>query len=212
MTTSSTIESTRIALTPGLGVRRGADVVGGARNFVRIECRKTQSGSPRPDSWNRERNFDIDQTQLYCCVVIPAWIRGLLPPGVHQALWEEIEQRFGFTAHRKRLLRGLRGAMTALKVAGCQRAWIDGSFVTDKEVPNDFDACWDVKGVDVALLDPVILDVNPPRFAQRVKYGGDILPNVNVGGMGPLFVEFFQVDRDTGDPKGILELDLRRFS
>jgi len=90
--------------------------------------------------------------------------------------------------------------------------WIDGSFVTEKEAPNDFDACWEINGVDVALLDPVILDVNPPRFAQHVKYGGDILPNVNVGNIGSLFVEFFQIDKDTGDPKGIIELDLRRFS
>jgi hypothetical protein len=144
--------------------------------------------------------------------VIPAWVRGLLPPGVHQAAWDEIEQRLGFTAHRKRLLRGLRAAMTALKVAGCQRAWIDGSFVTEKEVPNDFDACWDVTAVDVALLDPVLLDFTPPRFSQHVKYGGDIFPNINEARTGSLFVDFFQVDKDTGDPKGIIELDLRRFS
>ena len=102
--------------------------------------------------------------------------------------------------------------MTDLKAAGCRRAWIDGSFVTETEVPNDFDACWDINGVAVPLLDPVILDVSPPRLAQRVKYGGDILPNVSVGATGQLFVEFFQVDKDTGNPKGIIEIDLRRFS
>lgn len=100
--------------------------------------------------------------------------------------------------------------MSALRDAGCKRAWINGSFVTEKEEPNDFDACWDPAGVDPNLLDPVLLDVLPPRFAQQVKYGGDILPNVAEGQTGSLFVDFFQVDRTTGDAKGIVELDLQR--
>ena len=98
----------------------------------------------------------------------------------------------------------------ALRDAGCGRAWINGSFVTEKEDPNDFDVCWEPAGVDPNLLDPALLDVLPPRVAQHVKYGGDILPNVVEGQSGSLFVDFFQVDRATGDAKGIVELDLRR--
>lgn len=137
---------------------------------------------------------------------------GLLPPGEHWASWDEIEQRFGFTSRRRRLLEGLRAAITALEMAGCQRVWINGSFVTDKGAPADFDMCWDPQGVDPVLLDPVLLDLDPPRRAQHEKYGGDILPNVDEGTTGSLFVEFFQVDKETGDAKGIVGLDLGRGS
>lgn len=103
-------------------------------------------------------------------------------------------------------------AITALEMAGCQRVWINGSFVTDKEAPADFDRCWDPQGVDPVLLDPVLLDLDPPRRAQHEKYGGDILPNVDEVTTGSLFVEFFQVDKETGDAKGIVGLDLGRGS
>ena len=38
---------------------------------------------------------------------------------------------------------GLRAALESLKSAGCRTVYLNGSFVTSKEAPNDFDACWD---------------------------------------------------------------------
>jgi hypothetical protein len=136
---------------------------------------------------------------------------GNLPPGIHWALWPEIQVRFGSTRHRRRLLRGLYSGATSLKQAHCSTLWIDGSFVAAKERPSDFDACWDTTGVDPDLLDPVILDVDYPRYSQKVKFGGEFLPNVSVGGKPPLFLDFFQEDKETGLAKGIVALDLRRF-
>ena len=43
-------------------------------------------------------------------------------------------------------------------MAGCRRAYVDGSFVTAKEVPGDFDGCWEAEDVDPDALDPVLLD------------------------------------------------------
>ena len=40
-------------------------------------------------------------------------------------------------------MNGLRAALVNLKGAGCQTAYINGSFVTRKELPNDYDACWE---------------------------------------------------------------------
>ena len=82
---------------------------------------------------------------------------GLLPPGIHQATWDEVAGTFGNTPWRRRLLDGLEMAIDDLRQAGCRTVYIDGSFVTDKEVPNDFDACWDEEGVAPELLDPVLL-------------------------------------------------------
>ena len=37
---------------------------------------------------------------------------------------------------------GLGAALENLKNAGCGTVYINGSFVTNKVVPNDYDACW----------------------------------------------------------------------
>ena len=139
---------------------------------------------------------------------------GNLPPGIHWATWQECVDRFGTTSHRQRLLEGLRIALNALKVVGCQTAYIDGSFLTSKEVPNDFDACWDTKGVDFDLLmltDPTLLNFAHGRAAQKAKYLGELFPaDIIESGIGRTFLEFFQIDKKTGNQKGILALDLRR--
>lgn len=43
--------------------------------------------------------------------------------------------------------------MRDLRAAGCKRAYIDGSFINAKERPGDFDACWDLDGVDFDVID-----------------------------------------------------------
>ena len=80
-------------------------------------------------------------------------------------------------------------------------------------MPNDFDACWDIEGVDPDLLDPVLLTFDDSRAAQKAKYLGELFPaQLSEGGSGGSFLEFFQIDKETGNPKGIITLDLRRFS
>jgi len=134
---------------------------------------------------------------------------GRLPPGIHVAPWAEVESRCGGTPWRHRLLRGLREALISLKTAGCSVAYIDGSFVTSKEEPGDFDACWDEHGVDPDLLDPVLLDFTNKRARQKAKYGGELFPSCSPATQeGLSFLEFFQIDKKTGDPKGIIAVDL----
>lgn len=128
---------------------------------------------------------------------------GNLPPGRHAATWEEVVARFGFTARRRRLLAGLKAMLDSLKVAGCRRVYLDGSFVTRKPDPGDFDGLWEPAGVDPAILDPVLLDLAAPRAAQKAKYGGELLI------LTPGLLDFFQRDRD-GNRKGIVILDLEQ--
>lgn len=138
---------------------------------------------------------------------------GNLPPGVHDVGWDQIVGRFGYTPHRLSLLAGLKAALDTLRHAGCQRAYLDGSFVTDKAIPNDFDACWEMAGVDFDLLDrldPVLLDWSNRRAAQKAKFGGELfIAESAADPWGTTYLEFFQHDRDSGDPKGILAIDLR---
>lgn len=133
----------------------------------------------------------------------------LLPAGVHEATWEEIVARFGWTPRRLALLAGLKAALDALRVAGCHRAYIDGGFVTAKEAPGDFDGCWEVDGVDLARLDPVLKTFTNLRAAQKRKYGGELFPADAPADLdGTNFLRFFQRDRLTRTAKGIVAIDL----
>jgi hypothetical protein len=144
--------------------------------------------------------------------MIPAFDKdGLLPPGIHNAEWDEFYGRYGTTIHRKFLLEGLKRALYALREARCHTVYIDGSFVTAKEVPVDFDACWSWDGVDLDLLDPVLTTFDNGRAAQKAKYYGELFPaEANADAAGKVFLEFFQIDMETGKAKGIVKLDLRR--
>ena len=144
-------------------------------------------------------------------MIPPFGADGELPPGVHWATWQEFTARFGTTRHRRTLIAGMRGALEALRAAGCTAAYINGSFVTAKDVPADYDACWEEAGVDPGLLDPILLTFDYGRAAQKAKYLGEFFPaRLIEAGSGSIFLDFFQVNKDTGNQKGIVALDLRR--
>jgi hypothetical protein len=142
--------------------------------------------------------------------VIPPFdpANGNLPPGVHEATWEETVARYGSTPHRLALLAGLKAALDTLRQAGCRRVYLDGSFVTAKQVPNDFDACWEMAGVDfdrLEHLNPVLLDWRNRRATQKATFGGELfIAESAANPWGTPYLEFFQHDRDTGEPKGII--------
>ncbi|MEQ8384273.1 MAG: hypothetical protein RH949_18130 [Coleofasciculus sp. A1-SPW-01] len=103
-----------------------------------------------------------------CEEVIPEFNEnGNLPPGVHFCEWEEFQQRFSTTLRRQRMIDGLELAMTQLKAAGCRTIYIDGSFITSKPNPGDFDAA---------------------------------------------YLDFFQFDTRTNTRKGILSIELQRWT
>jgi len=108
------------------------------------------------------------------------------------------------------LIKGLAAALKGLSAAGCRRVYINGSFVTAKEVPGDYDLCWSIEGVIPEKLNPVLLDFSPKgRDIMKKKYKGDLLPaEIPEGTSGKLFLDFFQTDKITGEPKGIIALDI----
>ncbi|MDD5241974.1 MAG: hypothetical protein PHG47_09710 [Sulfuricella sp.] len=133
----------------------------------------------------------------------------VLPPGIHAASLAEVEIAFSTTPHRKELFAGLVAAAKNLADAGCQSLYLDGSYVTGKPRPGDFDACWEPAGVDPALLDPVFLDFSNKRQNQKNKYKGEFFPFGASAAPGVSFIDFFQTDRFTGLRKGIVLIDLR---
>jgi hypothetical protein len=110
------------------------------------------------------------------------------------------------------LLEGIRAVAFELRKAGCRRIWIDGSFITTKRNPSDFDGCWDYQGVSLGLLrktTPLLVFDNGCE-AQKAKYGGEMFPaHWRSDAAGTVFLEFFQRDLDFRR-KGIVGLDLKR--
>ena len=103
---------------------------------------------------------------------------------------------------------GLRAALIDLRNAGCRIAYIDGSFVTDKEFPGDYDGCWDMTGVDLEAIDPVLYEFTQARKAQKDKYFGELFPmNWPANLAGLTFIEFFQNDQGN-NAKGIIAIEL----
>ena len=132
----------------------------------------------------------------------------VLPPGIHSASLGETIAVFGTNPKRRRLCDGLVLAAKALDKAGCKRLIIDGSFVTGKPAPRDYDAIWDPSGVSQLLLDPVFLDFDNKRAKQKAKYRGEFFPFGMEAEPGISFVSFFRRERYSGKEKGILMVDL----
>ena len=136
-------------------------------------------------------------------------IHGYLPDGLHPMSLAEVAAAFTWNARRQWLNLGLVRAAKALRAAGCRTIILDGSFVTSKEEPSDYDAAFDPVGVDGDLLDPVLLRHSDRRMAMNAKYLGDIFPwgATACSKTGSTFRDFFRTDR-SGVPKGVVEIRL----
>ena len=133
-----------------------------------------------------------------------------LPPGVHEATWVEFSEHFGFSRRRRKLLGKMRPMLSHMREVGCKFVKIDGSFVTSKPRPRDFDGTWDPNGVDETKLDPIIEDEN--KYSMIEKYMGELYRQDTIeGDSGMLFDDFFQTDRYE-NPKGVVKINLETIS
>lgn len=140
---------------------------------------------------------------------IPGSPWAVLPPGIHKATLDEVQAAFATNARRRELYAGLVKALKSLRSAGCQTIYLDGSYITSKSFPGDFDACWDPTGVDGNKLNPVFLDFRNQRAAQKAAFQGEFFPSSMMClDVGQTFVDFFQRDRFTGSNKGIICVSL----
>lgn len=145
--------------------------------------------------------------------VIPILIRQpghsaeVLPTGLHFVSLREFRDVFAFNPHRAWLFDGFKAACYDLRVAGCARVFIGGSFVTSKADPSDYDACWDPVGVSPDL-EPVLYDENL-GLERRQRYRGDLL----IGGCDPgpsgQWFRFLSKDETTGEERGMVGIKLK---
>ncbi|MGA2796419.1 MAG: hypothetical protein ABSE63_02450 [Thermoguttaceae bacterium] len=126
--------------------------------------------------------------------------RGYLPPGIHRATLEEIEQRFGRQSELRRVqMESLCWLVDMIRGTKIKRFIINGSFATDEFEPNDVD-CVLLIDEDVYLDDDkiqILLDGLPFLDIQIVKQNR----------FNYLVEKFFATDRRK-TPKGMLEVIL----
>lgn len=137
--------------------------------------------------------------------------QGHLPIGIHWSTIEEVKAKLCFSNKRKQLVLGLEEAILSLKHAGCEKIYLDGSFCTIKENPNDIDVCWEVENVDLDLLiiiEPVLFEFDLGRKAQKERFGCEFFPAQFIAEPpDKTYIDFFQQDRD-GNPKGIIGIKI----
>ena len=79
-------------------------------------------------------------------------------------------------------------------------------------LPSPFLSCGlssDPLSKDPQLLDPVFLDFSDDRAAQKARYGGEFFPSsFAADAVGRTFLEFFQLERYSGERKGIVLVEL----
>jgi hypothetical protein len=133
-------------------------------------------------------------------MIPPFEANGLLPPGIHQASFEEVRARFGAESEVRRVqMESVRWLLDLAKRARIKRIVINGSFVTDQFEPND---------VDCVVL--IASDESHDQAALEEIAGG--LPFLDLqlveqSDFEMLVNQFFATDRQSR-PKGVVELIL----
>lgn len=131
---------------------------------------------------------------------------GYLPDGVYPATWSELVGMFGITPYRRGLVLGLQTGLQGLRSAGCRRALIDGSFISAKDLPGDYDVAYDPRGMNPFRLDPVFFDFSRKRAAMKIKFGGEYFPEHFLAAPGITYREWFSKDKN-GVAKGLVQID-----
>ena len=114
----------------------------------------------------------------------------------------EIEKRFGWNRHRKRLVRLLGDfLLVELRPRFAQAFYVDGSFVTDKEEPNDVDVVLDMRTARDDQKWQALMLMRDQQEQFEKQYGVHFW--VNLPGMND-FLDFFgYVGNKTARFKGL---------
>jgi hypothetical protein len=141
---------------------------------------------------------------------------GILPMGLHNCTLEEAKNFFSWNDHRVEVWEQFSGFLEwAESMPKHAVLFVDGSYVTDKTLPNDVDVAIDLAGCSIA-------DQNL-WFGDWGRRCGEFKANfltdsyLFVTGSGNDFSVFFQYMRvseamerglDSGDSKGVLRIEL----
>lgn len=131
---------------------------------------------------------------------------GYLHKGIHKATLNEVKQRFGSnSSEREELFKGFQSLVQLLHKhrGSIKRFLVDGSFVTNKESPGDFDCILIVK-MDFDFGSSAAEQIR----CSKELFNGHILVAMEEDAVEcHRIIDFFSHDRD-GKSKGLLEVIL----
>lgn len=138
---------------------------------------------------------------------IPVFDRhGLLPPGVHDCSLAEIAEKLGTGSHRQRLVHLFHEfIVTEIRPDFDEPLYVDGSFVTGTELPNDVDVVLDLRhATESKQVKGLRFMKEQPRFSKHydVHFWVNILHNND-------FTAFFQYVGPKVVHKGLKATDMK---
>lgn len=145
---------------------------------------------------------------------------GLIVPGEHKLTLEEFEKAFVYNIRRREIFNGFLKLIDIFREIKCTHIYADGSYVTQKTYPGDIDICWHMhEDIDkrkeqleklYSICRPLFdLSKKENREFIQNEFYADVFPaNSTEGTSGQMFKTFFQKDKHTGEPKGIIIIDL----
>ncbi|MDR0864863.1 MAG: hypothetical protein LBO74_08025 [Candidatus Symbiothrix sp.] len=132
---------------------------------------------------------------------------GVLNPGIYEMTWKDFHTFFLFSPRRKELLEGLKKVIDILQDVGCTIIYIDGSFVTEKIEPGDWDACVECppsKIQDLYNKYPLF-----DKKEQKRLYKGELFDALSIADRNENnYISFFQQIRGKNIKKGIIKIKL----
>ena len=115
---------------------------------------------------------------------------GLLPAGAHDCSAQEIANKFGWNPHRQTLVRRFCDFLAhEIRPAFSEPVYVNGSFVTDKEAPEDVDVVLDLRQAAETRQLSGIKFMARERERLHTQYGVDFW--VNLSGTND-FTDFFR--------------------
>lgn len=137
---------------------------------------------------------------------------GNLEDGIYDMTIDEVREKFCFTEIRKWLFEGLLIAIEHLRKVGCTTIYLDGSFVTKKRNPTDYDMCWDDTGfnlINVKKICPELLDPGWKNKKMLERYRGEVIPMNNTNPVtGINYFSLFTKDKENATTKGIIRVKI----
>ncbi len=151
--------------------------------------------------------LDNERTQRYHWVVIPNFDEnGNLPPGIHDATIEEVQQRYSYNKKRVTLFTALLEVVEILRGCACPEIHLDGSFITAKEQPGDYDLCYESTGITPTQE---FYEFLKNRETRKERYMGDIFARMPQPPYYFDHVQHWQTDsREDDIAKGIIRIRL----
>jgi hypothetical protein len=149
--------------------------------------------------------------------VIPDFLEnGYLPEGIYEVTLQEVIEKFCFSKKRKKLIEGLKNLINTCLQCQVNILYIDGSFVSQKLQPQDYDACYDTDHPDREVVFAKALEsiLESDSEMQKRYFGGEIYYAHLKQCFGDFstVLERFQICKEDGKTKkGIVKIKLLNY-